>query len=488
MAIKNIKKPLMLSLCLLVLPLAGCKDDTSSSSDPIINPGPTINVDYSSAKAAIDSIQGATNFTVATTIVETMNTGTADAPVYSKVTTKFNNYYTPTYSWCDYTDAEEGYAVKDGSVFRLNLYNDQIVASDAYADDDGNKLTSIYDVVASPIPAASAVASADASAPSIEISNKNARLAFIEFVQFDQTFFADIVSFTAAIGTDEDGAQALVLTMTGSDETTITSTFGDFGTTAVQDIVDFLSEEDSGAAVYDSTLVKAMNGFLGDNFTKLTYESLNYVEDNPVIGEEIYHPDYWYGGYYPESGYSIYSLGYVSLPQKVYTDPTTGQKANLDGAYLFYLNDTMSAVRTVALSYPAFTTNISDMAYIMDYPSNMVLWDHNLQFMEPYDDPSLPVDGEAFITYDNYMMYDFFETAQIMNSLQAATTVMSCLLIDLIMVVNLDAAGNLDTVDFLFDILLNGSAIQLQLTYTDFGTTTIPALDQWMQTYITDQK
>ena len=485
MSIKNIRKPLMLTLCMLALPLMGCHDENTSGDS---SEGPKINVDYSSAKAAIDSIQGAQNYTVATKIVENMNIGTADEPVYSKITTNFSNYFTPTYTWCDYEDAEEGYAVKDGSVFRLNLYNDQIVASDAYADDDGNKLTSIYDVVASPIPAASFVESADANAQTINISNKNARLAFIDFIQFDETFFADVQSFTASIGTSEDGEQALVLTMTGTDETVITSTFHSFGSTSVNEVAAYLNSEGSGAAVYDSTLVKAMNGFLGDNFTKLTYESLNYVEDNPVIGEEIYHPDYWYGGYYPESGYSIYSLGYVSLPQKVYTDPTTGQKANLDGAYLFHLNDTMSAVRTVALSYPAFTTNISDMAYIMDYPSNMVLWDHNLQFMEPYDDPSLSVEGEAFITYDNYMMYDFFETAQILNSLQAATTVMSCLLIDLIMVVNLDAAGNLDTVDFLFDILLNGSAIQLQLTYTDFGTTTIPALDQWMQTYITDQK
>ena len=137
---------------------------------------------------------------------------------------------------------------------------------------------------------------------------------------------------------------------------------------------------------------------------------------------------------------------------------------------------------------PIALPSIMDMAFIMDYPSNMVLWNHNLQFMQPYEDPSLGLDGEMFITYDYYMMYDFFEIAQVMNSLQAATTVMSCMLIDLIMVVNLDNAGNLDTVDFLFDILLNGSSVTLQYTYTDFGTTTIPALDEWMQTYIRDQQ
>lgn len=485
MSIKNIRKPLMLTLCMLALPLMGCHDENTSGDS---SEGPKINVDYSSAKAAIDSIQEAQNYTVATKIVENMNIGTADEPVYSKITTNFSNYFTPTYTWCDYEDAEEGYASKDGAVFHLNLYNDEIIASDAYVDESGNKLTSIYDIVVSPIPAASFVESADANAQTINISNKNARLAFIEFIQFDETFFADVQSFTASIGTSEDGEQALVLTMTGTDETVITSAFHSFGSTSVNEVAAYLNSEGSGAAVYDSTLVKAMDGFLGNNFTKLTYESLNYSEDNPVIGEEIYHSDYWYGGYYPDSGYSIYSLGYVSLPQKTYVDESEGLEVDLDGAYLFYLNETMTELRTIALAYPAFTTNVSDMAFIMDYPSNMVLWNHNLQFMQPYEDPSLGLDGEMFITYDYYMMYDFFEIAQVMNSLQAATTVMSCMLIDLIMVVNLDNAGNLDTVDFLFDILLNGSSVTLQYTYTDFGTTTIPALDEWMQTYIRDQQ
>ncbi len=476
---KSLSKSFFLGLTLACVPLVGCKDNSSSSGSEI-----QIDVDYSSVKSAVESIQGANNFTVSTKIVEKMNVGTADNPVYQEINTSFHNYYTSNYSWCDYPDDEEGYAQKGGEVFRLNLNSDgDFIHSDAYLDEDGNNLTSIYDAVYNPIPDISVLNVGDDPLVA-SITNKSARLNYIHFLEFGDTFLTTVTSFKASVG-ESEGEKALLLTMESSDGTTITSTFSDFGTTAVKDVQTYLDGVDK-AAVYDDILLKVADGFKGNNFTRDINELLTYEDDPAIIGKEFYHPDYWYGGYYPPSLGAIQSTGYVSLPEKTYIDPETGKSAELDGAYMFRLTENMDDLYAVYLTAPAFTTNISNMVDIMNYPSKMMMWEHNFQFFEPYQDPNFKLDGDMYITYDPLIMRDFYEIAQVENSILASTSILSCLLVDLILVADTNAAGNLETVNFLFDILLNGSNVTLQFTYHDFGTTTIPSLDQWLQTYIHD--
>ena len=153
---------------------------------------------------------------------------------------------------------------------------------------------------------------------------------------------------------------------------------------------------------------------------------------------------------------------------------------------MFRLTEYMDDLYGVYLTAPAFTTNISNMVDIMNYPSKMSLWEHNFQFFEAYDDPSFTLDGEMYITYDPLIMNEFYVIAQVENSILASTSILSCVLIDLILVADVNASGDLERVDFLFDLLLNGSSVTLQFTYHDFGTTAIPSLDQWLKTYIHD--
>ena len=257
---KSITKRLLLGLTLACVPLSGCSDDSSS------NPEKQIDVDYSSAKSAIESIQEANNFTVTTQIVETFNIGTADNPVYQEYKTTFHNYYTSGYSWCDYPDDEEGYAIKGGEVFRLNLnHDDEFVRSDAYLSEDGNNLESIYDLVNTPIPDASVVVDGDDSLTG-KITNKSARLDFIHFLEFDETFLTTVSSFEVMIGS-EDGENTLSLIMESTDGTSATSTFSDFGITSVKEVAAYLSSVEK-AGVYDDVLLKVAAGFKGNNFTR----------------------------------------------------------------------------------------------------------------------------------------------------------------------------------------------------------------------------
>lgn len=496
---KKIKTLLCLS-CLLCLGLASCDSGGGSqsssgtgeaSSEEPLTP---IDIDYTSVKSAVEGMAGLHNFTITTTeeyYVES-NVPGVDPTLE---TTEYANVFTEHYTFCDYPDAETGFAEKNGEVFKIDLYDStddasedkHFVHSDAYLDESGAKLTSIWDaeLFSSPLLSEASVASAS-SETSLEITRKNDRLSYLRFLEMAETEIVNISSYVASIVTLNNGNRRLQLAMEFTDGSSATSLVSSVGTSQNVSVAQYLASID-GAESYPETLKKAAKGFLGNNFTKRTYGEVNYENDadHTLIGQEIYHSDYWYGAFYANSGQELLSRGFVSLPNKLYDDGT--QQAELNGAYIFYL-DSMLDNASVILTAPAFTTSISNMPEIMGYPSLQTMWEHSFQFFESTELPSnYDLEGEAYITLNPNILLDFFYNTQLEYVISSSTTIYQLMLLDLTIVVDLDEAGNLNRVDFLLGTLLNGGLLTCQLTYEDFGFASIPSLDEWLQTYITDQ-
>ena len=76
-----------------------------------------------------------------------------------------------------------------------------------------------------------------------------------------------------------------------------------------------------------------------------------------------------------DSGSLYAEQGFLGLNEK------TKDGASYDGEYLFFLDEEYN-IQSTLFTKPAFTTNISSLVGIMNYPSKMVMWDYNLQFFE----------------------------------------------------------------------------------------------------------
>lgn len=459
--------------------LAGCANGPSESSGFGSSTGNAPKeIDYTSVYSALSTMKGAHNFTADTTV--TANGG---------VSTTYSNVYTEDFTWCDYEGAEEGFAYKDGSVFRLNLDEQgNMVASDAYLDASGEKLTSIWggDLFTTPLLSPESVKDKDAR--SIEITSKDARFQMLEFNVLDTTLISSVTSVHAEIRTLASGFDRLVLSIEANFDGTdyvYETMLSTFGNSTSGEVTDYLAT--SGASVYDSSLVAAAKAFKTERFYKHTYESLTYTPEaeRKEIGVEVYTPDYWYGGY-TDSAYYIFSTGYVSLPQKYYVGDGAEEPIALDGAYKFMLSQDMKTLTNVMLYAPAFTTNISNMADIMDYPSKMIMWDHMFQYFAPYESESYDFKGSGFMTENSQILLDFFYNSQVLNSLQASITVTSLSVESLIIYVD-DTSGNVSDINFILNMMVNGSRVAAQFSYDGFGSAALPCVDQWIDENIIDQ-
>ncbi|HBM70352.1 MAG TPA: hypothetical protein DD377_03090 [Firmicutes bacterium] len=458
---KQLKSLLLFNLSFLLLASCSSNDD---SSNEVSSNEETINPDYKDIYSFYSSMKNAHNFTIETDI----NDGK-----YSKT---YSDYFTNTYVYCDYETDQKGFAIKNNKVFRFDGNEGNFISSDEYLKDDGSSYSSLWDtsLFATPILDVAYLGKAK-GVTSFDISSKNLRLQYLSFLNIDSIYLTEIKSMSTYI---EDNHALIKLSISSFE---YTSTFYSIGSTSNDEVEDYLKNAD--AAIIDEYLLRAKEDFLTNNFTHVHRESLTYDENNSITGYEYFTPDYYYDYYLKNSGYSIYSKGYMSLHNKVYSylDKEGNETStDLDGAYLFYLDENAAKIKTIALSAPAFVTNIYDMPTIMDYPSNMDMWDHNLQYFTPIEDDSR-FEGKGFATTDGLIMTSFYNNSQLANNLQSLG-ITSLSFTKLEMFINKTSSKSNDSVTFLFTIKANGVDYACQYDYINFSISNIEAVDEFYST------
>lgn len=390
---------------------------------------------------------------------------------YGEKPVEYYTYYNPSYVYCDFEGAEEGFAEVDGSVYRLNYYHGGFVNSDAY-DVESLWGSDLLKTLAFSPSLFSGVSAKEAS-----ITNKKAKIQWLEFLDIDLGEIVNIVS--AKVELKGNKLSDLVFTLT-FDEASFVSTIehvDDGGDAAVEEYI-----STHKAIVYDEMLVYAKENFATNNFVRVIEDELT-VSDTPkaIVGYEYYLPNYFYTHFLPSSGNSIQSNGYLSLHNKM-LDLGEGQKAYFDGAYLFTLNDDLSQMASFLSTGPAFVTNTYDMASIMLYPSLMSMWEHNFQFFE------IDMDGEyngvTYKTDEPGILYDFYYFSQIANLLPEdyATRYLTALSIS-IDEGKTDSRGD-DSIVFLFEFKNDGEKYRCEYKYERFGAANIQTVEEFAAMFV----
>lgn len=446
--------------------LGSCSNDStsesSSSSEEVIEPVSPI---YSDINSFYKSISKARNFTVQTDIKK------------GSSLKQYFDYFTNTYVYCDFEGDETGFAYKDGKVFRVdkNTETNKFTASDEYLDETGKSYASIWDsgLISSPVLDATYLSKGE-GVTTLDITSKNLKLQYLRFLKIDETMLSEISSFSTYI---ENNLASIKATIS---KTTYTSTFYSFNVTSNDEVEEFLAS--NGAATLDPMLLRAKSDFATNNFTHVHRENLTYEENNKLTGYESFLPGYYYDFYTKASDYSIYSKGYISLHNKEYINED-GTKTSFDGAYLFYLNDDRSAVKSILSAGPAFVTKIYDMPSIMDYPSKMEMWDHNLQYFSPTSDNRFK--GTGFTTEDGLILTSFYKNSQLENSLVAILGSLSSLQLNrLDMFIEQGTTISEDKITFLFNVVANGATYDCVYEYIDFNNSEIEAVDEFAAKFV----
>lgn len=462
--IKRLKPLLMLSLSCFGL-ISCDSNDESKTSEESINP------DYSDIYSFYVSMKNAHNFTVETDVYD------------GKYTKTYSDYFTNTYVYCDYETDQKGFAIKNNKVFRFDGLDGDFISSDEYLNDEGASYKSLWEtsLFVTPILDASYLSKAK-DVTSFDITSKSLKLQYLEFLNIDSIYLTEIKSMSTYI---EDNHVSIKLAISSYE---YTSTFYSIGKTSNDEIEEYLATAE--ATTIDEYLLRAKEDFLTNNFTHIHRNELTYAENNPITGYEYFNPSYYYDYYLKSSGYSIYSKGYISLHNKVYSyvdKDGNPASVDLDGAYLFYLDEKAENILTVAMTAPAFVTKIYDMPTIMDYPSKMDMWDHNLQYFSPLEEENPKFEGKGFVTTDGLIMTSFYKNSQLENNLESLG-ISSLSFSKLEMYIKKASNPSEDKVTFLFTFKANGVDYTCQYDYIDFTVSNIEAVDEFYATLTTKEE
>ena len=257
------------------------------------------------------------------------------------------------------------------------------------------------------------------------------------------------------------------------DNATFVGHFNDFGNSKSPEVLNYKLKNLSYSTIHKD-LLKAKELFALNNYKRVCYKNEN--PNDTIIGYEWFNENYWYGDFIYEnidSGSLYAEQGFLGLNEK------TKDGVYYDGAYLFFLDEEYN-IQSTLFTKPAFTTNISSLVDIMNYPSKMVMWDYNLQFFEFVETQTEYPDKNLFVTNDVYIIQDWINNFQISLDTGSSTATIYDLRIITDIVDNLDEES---TIIFQFDYMLDGKIYGLQREFIDFGKANIKSVDDLYNTF-----
>lgn len=442
------------------LVLCGCTQPGTSSSASSSESGVTssLSPEAGDIYEAVEKLIHARNYTLSTEY-----TVSRDDPIL------YDNIYTETYTYCNFPGGEEGFIQDENGIYRVNKYRGNLISSELFTDAEGTPYTDLWSSELFPSLSQLTLASFEAARgqKQFTLTSKVDKLILLDIMEVDRSYYTELESCTFYLLGSQVGT--VLIDLQFSDASFEISVTG-FGSSSAGEITDFTARGNTYTAV-DPELLAAKKLFETDNYKRVCYNEEN--PDSYVIGYEWFTPNYWYGDYIV-SEYQIYESGYLGLKKK--------QKdgKNYDGGYLFYLDEDFESINFYDYA-PAFTTNISDITEIMNYPSKMKLWDYNLQFFTPMEDTGEYPGLQAYVTYDAYLIQDWLSNFQISLSTESGE---QAVIYDLRIIPEIyTETPEYNRVTFQFDYSISGTVYGLQREFIDFGSSNIPVVDEFYASF-----
>lgn len=377
----------------------------------------------------------------------------------------FDNIYAEKYYYCNYLGDEEGFIEDSNGVYRVNYYKNQLISSELYTDENGNKYTSLWDsgVIKTFSSLDSGSYNNAINQKKFNIPTKKDKLLVMEILELDTLYYPNLAEayFTIQGG---DTLNNLYLILSFDNGSIFNCVFNQFGKSESSEILDFKAQNKTYTEVSED-LKRVKSLFALDNYKRVCYE--NEDPNQRVIGYEWFTENYWFGDYIVDE-YALYEQGFLGLEKKV----LNGKE--YDGAYLFYLSDDYSNYTFYDYA-PAFTTNISSMRDIMNYPSKLAMFNYNLQFFEKIEDEA-NVGKNVYATTDLYIIQDWLENFQIQLNTDTGE---QAYVYDLRIITDLYSKDSDCVVTFQFDYVIGDVVYGLQREFIDFGVTRIDIIEEF---------
>lgn len=455
------KKLLYVAIVSLLLTSCGNEEESNKfnySITPINQEDLKVNNIYS----AIKKLQTLKNFTLSITMTDD-----------EKSSFSFDNIYAEHYYYCNYEDDENGFIEDENGIYRVNLVDNQLLASDLYLDENGQKMTDLYN---SGVLANFTQLNLDNFKTAIEddyvVTNKKDKLTLMNILELDNIYYATLSNCEFKLLGSTMNNLYLILDFTNG--TSLSCAFNNFGESEEIEVINYKAQNKTYTKI-DDDLYRVRDLFKLNNYRRVCHENENPEEN--VIGYEWFNENYFYGDYIVDE-YSIAETGYIGLKNKTKYNEETKTYTDYDGAYLFFLNDTYSNLNFYGYK-PAFTTTISYMPDIMNYPSNLIMFDYNLQFFEKVDDSS-NYEKNVYVTTDLYIIQDWLTNFQISLTTEDNAEVY---IYDLRIITDLYTKDSDCTVTFQFDYVIEDTVYGLQREFIDFGTSNIEIVDEFYASF-----
>ncbi len=442
---------LLLSPALLLTSCGGNETSTIfSNSSGYLTSLPS---DYNaSVKNYLKALKAVRNYSIA----EVVSSSQTSAINFIQISYTENAFY--------YSFGENSYgyiAAKEG-VYGVSLKHDELIGSELLFDEKNKPYQSFWnsDLVTSFASFDDEQINSLEDGVKADIKGKKNKVALLSMLGLGTNYYASINKLTGSI--TKSGKLLITLSVSNASAGTITieATVDSLLETTIPEINDYLS---SGGTYYtvDEDLSKARTIMRNNNYTHY------YYEGNRKVGTEYFHQDYyfvnWDSAYVASSGQILLSQGLIGIDHK--KDPNNG--ALLNGSYLVSMNG-----NTLQISLSAPYNNDPDIPSVYHYPSFLSLWD-DLQYFE---EDVIPSDMDAsYVTDDAFIMNDFVTNFSLENS--TANVTLTKLHMGF---ADIDNKQNKQTIRF----ELETSGGTLSYDFVNFGSTNIPAFDQFLSSLV----
>lgn len=435
------KSPKLLILSLAALSLASCGGSGSSGAS----------IDATNLNSAISTYQ--TNGTYKLSVDSTVSSFAS-----------FEIVYTSSYVYADQDGSEWGYVEGGSGVFRISydLDNSTLRSSELLKDASGAVYDSIYGHGLFP-------SLLDLKTPNFEtslqqkITDKLDRLALLQIAGFATGDYASCSDFYASITQNDPDSLSFSFVKSKQTYTITASAAGQ----ASSSLVESYLKENKDPFTPSLVLEELRELFKDNNFNR---DVIDLGDHSVSYGTEHYLPKYFYGDY-NETGAAngAFSQGYLSLNhQKIKGDTSN---TSYYGTYLFSIqNNAINLFTTGAYSTSPDITG----EYVLNYPSNLKLWDY-LEYAE--------LDGEegSYSLSREDLLWDFAKNNQIDDDFTSGDYSPTKLQF------TISDSGNSNE-KVTFEIFYNGTGGKgsCVFTFMDFGGADIALIDTFIADYVID--
>ncbi|MDD7616657.1 MAG: hypothetical protein PUJ85_04815 [bacterium] len=445
-------------ILLLILPLmlSGCKNDTPIVEEPI-------DFTSSSVKELISKLNEVDNYTIIITDNYYFKT-TGNISIYDGV------YYNSL--------LEYGYIKSSDGVFDISRNESNEIVGGELIKQNGQIVNKIEDCDLYKDLGCFDLSYFD-DGKVVDIKENANRISYLELIGLSKNEVVNVSSFTCEIDESEENQKLIFSMGFKEDKYFINSIVTNFNSTKNQQIENFLR---LGGTYFNvpEEWATFRDLFNNDNYSRVVY---NLEDDGTSIevGKEYYTKNYFSTLYRPDSDYIAYSNAYFSIPNCDFTAiyaqngvEVSRESRHFNGVYQAIVGyDSAKSEYTFRPYFGApISDATSDVSEVLNYPKNLLMFDY----------------------FEYYSYNDVDKTYYSTDYSLAASVYLNFQLYQIIDLNEIDLVGsgfnftlnNSDVSKSEFGIYLyfmyQGQYSYFDFHYTDFGTTSIPFLDEMCET------